>query len=231
MDVRSNSSPFVAGLRDWLEAVNRRHPWSHNDHFHGWILRNLPARRLRALDVGCGQGALLERLAAHFAEVDGIDVDDGMVTAATARVAALPRVTVQRLDFDQLPADDGDQFDLVTMVAVLHHLDLDRALARVPALLAPEGRLLVVGLARVQSPTDVLIDCISAVANPIMGLLRHPRPVRRIDGVAGDEPTMPVKDPSTAWAEIIAATRTHLPGATARRRLFFRYTLRWDRPR
>jgi hypothetical protein len=41
---------------------------------------------------------------------------------------------------------------------------------------------------------------------------------------------MPVRDPATTLAEISAAARTCLPGATLRRRLFFRYTLRWDKP-
>ncbi len=41
---------------------------------------------------------------------------------------------------------------------------------------------------------------------------------------------MPVKDPVTTFAQITAAARTSLPGATIRRRLFFRYTLRWDKP-
>jgi 2-polyprenyl-3-methyl-5-hydroxy-6-metoxy-1,4-benzoquinol methylase len=48
-----------------MESLNARHPWSHNDHFHGWIVRHLPERRALALDVGCGEGALLDVLALH----------------------------------------------------------------------------------------------------------------------------------------------------------------------
>jgi hypothetical protein len=44
-------------------------------------------------------------------------------------------------------------------------------------------------------------------------------------------PVAPVKDPVATFAEIRAAARTRLPGVTVRRRLFFRYTLRWDKPR
>ena len=25
-----------------MQHLNVRHPWSHNDHFHSWILTNLP---------------------------------------------------------------------------------------------------------------------------------------------------------------------------------------------
>ena len=114
--------------------------------------------------------------------------------------------------------------------AVLHHLCLDQTLARIPGLLAPGGRLLVVGLARANSQPDLAVDLISAAANPVMGLIKHPRPARQADGPAGGQPVMPVRDPATTLAEITAAARAHLPGATVRRRLFFRYTLRWDKP-
>ena len=63
----------VAGgaLATGMARLNARHPWSHNDHFHRWILRNLPARRRAALDVGCGRGELVAALAPRFGEVIG----------------------------------------------------------------------------------------------------------------------------------------------------------------
>jgi hypothetical protein len=97
-------------------------------------------------------------------------------------------------------------------------------------LLAPGGRLLVVGLARVNSLPDLAADLISAAANPVMGLIRHPGPARPAEGPAAGQPVLPVRDPATTLAEITAAATARLPGATVRRRLFFRYTLRWDKP-
>ena len=221
-------------IRNWFPAhealarLNARHPWSHNEHFHGWILRNLPARRDEAVDIGCGRGVLAARLATCFEHVTGIDADEGMVATATARLADVPRVSIRRCDFDELAATAGDGgADLITMVAVLHWLDLDDTLARIPALLAPGGRLLVVGLARSQSLADLAFDVISGVANPVVGMIRHPRAARR---TPGDRPAMPVKDPVMTFAEIRIAARAHLPGAAVHRRVFFRYTLRWDKP-
>lgn len=90
------------------------------------------------------------------------------------------------------------------MVAVLHHLDLADTLARIPGLLAPGGRLLVVGLARVDSPTDLAVDLISAAANPVMGLIRHPRPARPTRESADGQPLMPIRAPATTLADIRA---------------------------
>jgi hypothetical protein len=116
------------------------------------------------------------------------------------------------------------------MVAVLHHLSLDDTLACIPGLLAPGGRLLVIGVAKVNSLPDLAVDLISAAANPVMGMIKRPRPVRPADGAAAGQAVMPIRDPVATLAEISAAARAHLPGATLRRRLFFRYTLRWDKP-
>jgi SAM-dependent methyltransferase len=231
MDLRDSTNPVLERARRWLARVNARHPWSHNDHFHGWILGNLPARRRAAVDVGCGLGVLAGKLAPRFERVTGIDADAAMAAAASARLARDPAVTIRWCGFEEFAsvADYGEA-DLITMVAVLHHLDLENTLARIPGLLAPGGRLLVVGLARVNSRADMAVDLISAAVNPVTGLIKHPRPARPADGPAAGQPTMPVMDPAATLAEITAAARTHLPGATLRRRLFFRYTLRWDKP-
>ena len=175
---------------------------------------------------------LAGKLAPHFASVTGIDADAGMAAAASARLAQDQRVTIRQCGFEQFAsAAGGGEADLITMVAVLHHLSLEDTLARIPELLAPGGCLLVVGLARVNSLPDLAVTLISAAANPVMGLIKHPRLARPADEPASGQPVMPVRDPVTSLAEIIAAVRAQLPGATVRRRrLFFRYTLRWDKP-
>ena len=228
MDVRD----LPGSLDQSLAKINARHPWNHNEHFHGWILRNLPARRHAAVDIGCGKGELAGKLATHFAHVTGIDRNEGMAAAARTRVLGLPQVSIQRGDFlDYVSTARDGAADLITMVAVLHHLDLDEALAPIPRLLAPGGRLLVVGLARASSLADLAFDVASGAANPVMGLIKHPRPVGG-QGIALDEqPVMPMMDPATTFAEISKAARVHLPGSSVRRRMFFRYTLRWEKSR
>jgi len=91
VEVRDSADSVLADVRRWLARVNARHPWNHNEHFHGWILGNLPERRRAAIDIGCGTGVLAGKLAPHFAVVTCTDVDAGMAAAAPARLAGTRR--------------------------------------------------------------------------------------------------------------------------------------------
>ncbi|GAA1708873.1 class I SAM-dependent methyltransferase [Isoptericola hypogeus] len=227
-DPRTTTIPQVRSIGRGLGRVNGRHPWNHNDHFHGWILRRLPRRRLRALDVGCGTGNLVDKLRRDVVEVVGLDVDAPMVEVTRARFADAPAVTAVHANFLDLPADGS--FDVVTMVASLHHLDLEPALRHAAGVLAPGGRLLVVGLARIGAPRDLAVDLCSSFLNPVVGLVKHPHPVTPDDRPTDDGPLVPVRDPRETYGEVEDAARRVLPGSRFRRRLFFRYTLEWTRP-
>ncbi|GAA1120741.1 class I SAM-dependent methyltransferase [Kribbella jejuensis] len=204
-----------------LEALNARHPWSHNDHFHSWILANLPERRHSALDVGCGRGELLASLAPHFATVQGADADASMRELAAQRCSGLANVTVQAGEW----ARTSGPFDLVTMIAVLHHLDVANALRDVRRLLAPNGKFLAVDLAVPSSLRDHAWDLASAVTNPIIGYVKHPWP-----NPAGKQPPpFPVRDPTQTFDELRDIVDDVMPGAEMRHHLGFRHTIAWTK--
>ena len=205
-----------------LNAFNAAHPWNHNERLHPWILRNLPERRERALDVGCGRGVLLAELAVRFDAVQGTDIDAPMREAARQRCADLPNVVV---DGAQLAELDGP-YDLITLVAVLHHLDAAQALGEVARLLAPGGRLLVVGVAPPSGPVDLLWEIASLALNPVVGFVKHPRRTSGVD----PRPSVPVRDASVSLDELKRIAGDILPGAVFRRRLLFRHTISWTKP-
>lgn len=222
MDIRRVENPVVRRAAQGLHNFNSRHPWSHNDHFHGWILANLPAHRGTAIDIGCGQGGLVTQLAGRFAQVRGTDLDAGMRAEAIRRCAGLTNVSI---DDSQLAELDGP-VDLISMIAVLHHLDVERALVDIKRLLAPGGRFLAVGLAAPGSLRDTAWDLASAVTNPLIGLIKHPRPVR-----GGPVPApFPVRDPQLSFAQLQTIVERVMPGAQMRRWLAFRHTICWTKP-
>lgn len=224
VNVRELEQPWARCAARALNDFNDRHPWSHNDHYHGWVVRHLPERRHRALEVGCGEGELLAKLAARFEEAHGTDLDSSVREVARRRCAVLDNVTV---DATQLHELDGP-YDVITMVASLHHLEVTPSLQEVSRLLAPGGRLLVVGLAPAVSFVDQIWDVTSMLVNPVRGLVKHSR---RATGPEA-APAFPVRDPELSVDELRAITREILPGSVVRRRLYFRHTISWEkRPR
>jgi SAM-dependent methyltransferase len=206
-----------------LERFNAAHPWDHNAHHHRWILRQLPKRFERALDVGSGSGDLARLLAGRATAVEGVD-SDAAITARARKLTpgALPVTFTVTDAMTGLPAGS---YDVITCVATIHHLPFTRALTCFRRRLAPGGTLVIVGLSRARTPTDHLLGAVAVPANAAMGWLknkgrRSPRPVSM---------TAPTRPENMAFADIVREARDVLPGARLRRRLFWRYTLVWRR--
>jgi len=193
--------------------------WNHNSAYHPLILS--VARELHGdvLDVGCGEGLLVERLADVSRSVTGVDRDERAVRQAQVRTAGLTNATVMEADFMEIEVPP-DFYDLITLVAVLHHLDLESALQRSAAMLRPGGQLLVVGLAANKSVGDYVR---SALLLPVVRLMsRIHRETRSVQVVA--------LRPRECFADVERTARQVLPGVQLRRRLYYRYVLRWTKP-
>lgn len=109
----------------------------------------LPARIGRLLDIGCGTGGLLERLAGRIEEGLGVDASRDMLALARTRLAerGLSRIAVRQADMYRLPIADS-AFDAVTLQMVLHYAeDPAVALAEAARVLKPGGIMVIVDLA------------------------------------------------------------------------------------
>lgn len=206
-----------------LDRFNARHPWSHNGAYNRFVLRQ--ARRTsrgRAVDVGCGTGNLLRLLAPFYKQVVGIELDSATAACARTRTRKHYSVSIQQTDFMSWA---GIGFDLVTVVAALHHLPLEDALRRLRRCTAPGDRLVIVGVHQTVRD-DLLRSLLSLVLNPIVGLLIHPRSAAELPG----NMQAPIATPQHTFAQIAAIARRELPGVRMRRRLFWRYTAVWVAP-
>jgi SAM-dependent methyltransferase len=92
-----------------------------------------------ALEIGCGTGLFLEKVAPAGARLVGIDLSLDLLAKARSRLAGVPNVVLHRGNAEHLPYA-ASSFDAVYGSSVLHHLDLDRALAEVFRVLRPGGR-------------------------------------------------------------------------------------------
>jgi SAM-dependent methyltransferase len=82
---------------------------------------NLPERRDRALDFGCGVGRLTQALARHFVGVTGVDISEVMVSRARTIHADVPNCSFEVLR-GGLAAVPDRSFDCIYSRIVLQHI-------------------------------------------------------------------------------------------------------------
>jgi SAM-dependent methyltransferase len=202
--------------------------WNHNNHYHGFLLNQLPSRCDHALEIGCGRGAFARLLAERAGHVTALDLSPEMVRIAREQSAAYPNVTFEVADvmaYD-LPAD---HYDCIVSIATLHHLSLELVLAKLKTALCPGGTLLVLDLYQSDSVKDHLNDG-RAILLHLWLRLTKPR---------GEKPPPEARQ---AWAEhgqhdrylTVAQVRDVcakvLPGARVTRHLLWRYSIVWKKP-
>jgi len=133
---------------EWLAARDTEKIW-------GW---DTPAGRLRAqrratlvaqgaklktgdrvLEIGCGTGMFTEIFAASGATIVAVDLSKDLLDKARARNLPTDQVIFVEKPFEECDVDGP--FDAVIGSSVLHHLEIDVALARILELLKPGGFL------------------------------------------------------------------------------------------
>jgi SAM-dependent methyltransferase len=95
---------------------------------------------VRALELGCGTGVFLERVAGCGATIAGLDLSPELLARAQGRLAGVSSVALLRGNAEEMPLREH-AFDSVYGSSILHHLDLDRALTELHRVLRPGGRL------------------------------------------------------------------------------------------
>ena len=189
--------------------------WNHNTHYHDRLLKSLPRPCRRALDVGCGLGTFARRLSPLADHVDALDADAAVVDRARDFSAQSRNIRFIGANFMTWAANDT--YDVVSMIAVLHHLPFDEALKKAASLLQPGGVLVVLGLHRAASPIHFVVR--GAVGYPVSLFYRA---VRKTSVVGA-----PIAEPAMTLEEIRERTGSLLPGAVIRRHVLWRYSLVW----
>ncbi|MBB5083547.1 class I SAM-dependent methyltransferase [Nonomuraea endophytica] len=191
--------------------------WNTNIARHPGILREVPQGCAEALDVGCGDGLLVAKLAERAERVTGVDTSPEMIARARERTGR----DVVLLEADFLAADlPLEGFDFICSVSTIHHMDFEAALVRMRELLRPGGTLVVVGLARDVTFADWLVRIPGLPAVWVIKKLRRAR------GPRG----MPAADVQMGYRQVRQKARRLLPGSRYRRHLLRRYSVIWQKP-
>jgi SAM-dependent methyltransferase len=180
------------------------------DVFRALLARELPSGSVATgIDIGCGEGETARILHAHdVGSVVGVDPHEPSIDEA--RRIGGDGVTYVHADalHVELP-----QADVVTSVAMLHHVDMVGGLRVMASLVAPGGLLLVVGLAKSTYPRDLLYDVAGSVAVRLHRSWHTTAPM--------------VWPPPVTYAEARRIAEYVLPGVRYRREIRLRYSLAW----
>ncbi len=131
----------VASLYDdtFDDIAVRKDEWA-------WLTRSLGnAEQKRVLDIGCGNGAFLQKLSPRILEGVGVDISNGMLEQARKRCAAQKHLLFAKLDGPQLPFADNS-FDVVMSVLSFRYLDWDPILQEILRVMKPGGQFLVIDM-------------------------------------------------------------------------------------
>lgn len=205
--------------------------WDHNAWYQVRLLRALPDHLNEVLDVGCGAGSFAARLAQRARHVDAVDRAPHMIALARERVPPNVSVRVEDVTTADLP---HTHYDAVTSISVLHHLELSQVLPRLAKALRPGGLLIAVALPKIDLPRDVPIEMLSAAGHRVLGAafrLEQMLTGRRRYSYDSSVHVMPMKDAVLTTQQVRAQAARVLPNVRVRRLPFWRYELRWQRPR
>ncbi len=126
-----------------------------------WLVRDTGAQGKRVLDLGCGPGFIANAVAAHVAEVLGLDPSPNMIAAARAHAAPNAQFEVgssENLSAVQAPVQ------LVTIGRAFHWMDRPGTLADLDPLIAPGGAIALLNDRPVDAPMNQWWRDFNAVA-------------------------------------------------------------------
>jgi SAM-dependent methyltransferase len=137
------------------------------------------SKAFHILDVGCGGGRTIEKLAtmAPSGKIYGIDYAPGSIATSRARNERLiqdGRVEIQLAAVSQLPFA-ADEFDLVTAIETQYYwLDLVNDMREVLRVLKPSGTLTVIAETYKHGSRDVVLGPVMKLfGSPSLGVQEH----------------------------------------------------------
>ncbi len=114
-----------------------------------WLNEHLPeSKSIDVLDIGCGNGALLNALSERINSGCGVDESAAILQQARKRNAAKTNLEFFDINGPVLPFEDG-KFDVVISLMSFRYLDWDPLLREIKRVSKPGGKFLVIDMVTV----------------------------------------------------------------------------------
>jgi SAM-dependent methyltransferase len=201
--------------------------WNHNNHYHPFLLQQVPSPCKNALEIGCGTGRFARSLAQHADHVLAIDLAPLMIRFARERSTQYTSIDFKCVDFMQEEFPD-ESFDYVVSIATLHHLPLEEVLKKIKKILRVNGTLVVLDLFEHEGWADRVRSLVAIPVNMLLNIVRNGRvrPSREKRAVWDEHGKRDVYLTISRVSEVCAAV---LPSARVQKHFFWRYSIVWKK--
>lgn len=214
---------------DAIARHNQAQGWNHNNHYHEYLLRQMPRPCYHALDIGCGAGEFARRLAQRANHVLALDLSPEMIRLAQERSPHRSNLDYQVGDVLNF-ALPVNHFDFIGSIATFHHLPLTLLITRLQAALKPGGVLAVLDLYRSETIGDHLTNIVAVPVHQTLQRLKNGRSRRLSPAAQAAWAQHDQHDQFLPLTEIRRICANHLPDAKVKRHLLWRYSLVWRKP-
>ena len=197
--------------------------WTPNNHYHDFLLKQVPQNCEDALEIGCGTGAFARLLAKRSRRVVALDLSSEMIRVARSRSSEFDNLEFELADAMTWSFPQSG-FDFICSIATLHHLQQRELFVKMKDALKPGGVLVVLDLVESNSLVERMLDVFGLGVSGSLrlihnGRLKPPREVRKAWEQHGTH------DHYSTVSQMRALADEILPGASVRRHLLWRYSL------
>jgi 2-polyprenyl-3-methyl-5-hydroxy-6-metoxy-1,4-benzoquinol methylase len=203
--------------------------WSHNSHYHTYLLKQIPENCKDALEIGCGTGSFSRLLAQKADRVLALDLSPEMIQLAKQRSAEYPNIDYRIADVMDWDFPK-ESFDCIASIATLHHLPFASVVKRMKSGLKINGILMILDLYQPESIRDLLINLGAVPVHLILklkntGRLRDPKEIREAWAEHGKHDTY------LRVSQVRRLCEDLLPEAIINQHLLWRYSIVWQKPK
>ncbi|MBW4669333.1 MAG: class I SAM-dependent methyltransferase [Cyanomargarita calcarea GSE-NOS-MK-12-04C] len=209
-------------------ALHDQEGWDHNNHYHRFLLKQLPVQYKTVLDIGCGTGEFSRLLANRVERVIAIDLSPNMIEVAKQRSSQFSNIDFQVADVLQWQFP-SEKFDAVVSIATFHHLPIESLLSSLKAALKPGGRLVILDLLEHENLRDQLSDFVAVPLNWLFQMLKNKHIQQSPEAAAAMREHLRT-DQYLTLSQARRIYTSFLRRAKVRKHLFWRYSVIWQKP-